>query len=117
MNNRVLQNLNQFKRAHMRARRRGWGEWPGRQALCRGRLELAQGDGPNAGKLDEVLTAGRGAMMGWTLFSSSGHFNNDINEILAEYPCLVKDDIYACLIFASETLQDASFVLVPTEAV
>lgn len=29
-----------------------------------------------------------------------------IEEILEEYPGLEKDDIYACLLFASKTLQD-----------
>mgnify|MGYP000896419155 CR=1 FL=1 len=37
-----------------------------------------------------------------------------MDEILEEYPGLVKDDIYACLLFASKTLQDASFI--PIEA-
>jgi uncharacterized protein (DUF433 family) len=40
-----------------------------------------------------------------------------MEEIQAEYPGLVKDDIYACLLFASKTLQDASFVPVAAEAV
>jgi len=40
-----------------------------------------------------------------------------MEEILAEYPGVVKDDIYACLLFASKTLQDASFVPIATEAV
>ena len=40
-----------------------------------------------------------------------------IEEILEEYPGLVKDDIYACLFFASKTLQDASFVPLGAEAV
>ena len=38
-------------------------------------------------------------------------------EILEEYPGLVKDDIYACLLFASKTLQDASFVPIAVKAV
>ena len=38
-------------------------------------------------------------------------------EILEEYPGLVKDDIYACLLFASKTLQDASFIPIKAEAV
>jgi uncharacterized protein (DUF433 family) len=38
-----------------------------------------------------------------------------MEEILEEYPGLAKDDIYACLLFASKTLQDASFVPVATE--
>jgi uncharacterized protein (DUF433 family) len=33
-----------------------------------------------------------------------------MEEILAEYPVLEKDDIYACLLFASETIQDASLI-------
>lgn len=37
--------------------------------------------------------------------------------ILEEYPGLEKDDIFACLLFASITLQDASFVPVVAEAV
>ena len=40
-----------------------------------------------------------------------------IEEILVEYPGLEKDDIYACLLFASKTLQDASFVPIKAEAV
>ncbi len=39
-----------------------------------------------------------------------------IDEILEEYPGLVKDDIYACLLFASKTLADASFVPVKVKA-
>jgi len=35
---------------------------------------------------------------------------------LEEYPGLVKDDIYACLLFASKTLADASFVPLKAEA-
>jgi uncharacterized protein (DUF433 family) len=38
-------------------------------------------------------------------------------EIMVEYPGLVKDDIYACLLFASKTLQDASFIPIKAEAV
>jgi uncharacterized protein (DUF433 family) len=33
-----------------------------------------------------------------------------MEKILVEYPGLEKDDIYACLLFASRALQDASFV-------
>ena len=33
-----------------------------------------------------------------------------MEAILEEYPGLVKDDIFACLLFASKTLQEASFV-------
>lgn len=33
-----------------------------------------------------------------------------MEEILEEYPDLEKNDIYACLLFASKTLQDAPFV-------
>jgi hypothetical protein len=68
MNNRALLKLNQFnqgaftERAHARARGRGWGEWPGRQALRRGWSELAQGGEPNAEKPEEALAAGREAM-------------------------------------------------------
>jgi len=40
-----------------------------------------------------------------------------IEDILEEYPGLVKDDIYACLLFASKTLQDASFIPIEAEAV
>ena len=40
-----------------------------------------------------------------------------IEEILVEYPGLEKDDIYDCLLFASKTLQDASFVPIKAEAV
>ena len=39
-----------------------------------------------------------------------------IEEILEEYPGLVKDDIYACLLFAFKTLQDASLIPLETEA-
>ena len=40
-----------------------------------------------------------------------------MDEILEEYPGLVRDDIYACLLFASKTLQDASFIPIEAEAV
>jgi len=40
-----------------------------------------------------------------------------MEEILAEYPGLEKDDIYASLLFASKTLQDASFIPLAAEAV
>ena len=40
-----------------------------------------------------------------------------IEKILGEYPGLVKDDIYACLLFASKTLQDASFIPIKAETV
>jgi len=40
-----------------------------------------------------------------------------MEEILAEYPGLEKNDIYACLLFASKTLQDASFVPIAVKAV
>ena len=33
-----------------------------------------------------------------------------IDEILAEYTRLVKEDIYACLLFANETLENSAFV-------
>ena len=39
-----------------------------------------------------------------------------MEEILEEYPGLVRDDIYACLLFASKTLQDASFIPIEAEA-
>jgi uncharacterized protein (DUF433 family) len=39
-----------------------------------------------------------------------------IDEILEEYPSLLKDDIYAGLLFASKTLADASFVPLKAEA-
>ena len=39
-----------------------------------------------------------------------------MKEILQEYPGLKKDDIYACLLFASKTLEDSSFVPLKTEA-
>ena len=38
-----------------------------------------------------------------------------MEEILEEYPGLVRDDIYACLLFASKTLQDASFIPIEAE--
>ncbi|HOC66830.1 MAG TPA: DUF433 domain-containing protein [Methanothrix soehngenii] len=40
-----------------------------------------------------------------------------IEDILAEYPGLEKDDIFACLLFASKILQDASFIPVEAKAV
>jgi uncharacterized protein (DUF433 family) len=40
-----------------------------------------------------------------------------IEEILEEYPGVEKNDIYACLLFASKTLQDASFVPIKAEAI
>ena len=40
-----------------------------------------------------------------------------IEGILEEYPGLEKNDIYACLLFASKTLQDASFVPIKAEAI
>lgn len=40
-----------------------------------------------------------------------------MEDILAEYPGLEKDDIFACLLFASKTLQDASFIPIEAEAV
>lgn len=40
-----------------------------------------------------------------------------MEEILVEYPGLMKDDIYACLLFATKTLQDASFVPIAAEDV
>ena len=39
-----------------------------------------------------------------------------IEEILEEYTGLEKDDIYACLLFASKTLEDASYVPLKAEA-
>lgn len=44
-------------------------------------------------------------------------YGTTLEEILEEYPSLVKDDIYACLLFASKTLQDASFIPLAAEAV
>lgn len=44
-------------------------------------------------------------------------YGSTMEEILEEYPGLEKDDIYACLLFASKTLQDASFVPIVAEAV
>jgi len=40
-----------------------------------------------------------------------------MDEILEEYPGLEKDDIFACFLFASKTLQDASFIPIEAEAV
>jgi len=40
-----------------------------------------------------------------------------MEEILEEYPGLEKNDIYAGLLFASKTLQDASFVPFAVKAV
>lgn len=39
-----------------------------------------------------------------------------IEEVLKEYPGLERDDIYACLLFASKTLEDASFDPLKAEA-
>jgi len=39
-----------------------------------------------------------------------------MEEILQEYPGLEKEDIFACLLFASKTLEDASFVPLKAEA-
>lgn len=39
-----------------------------------------------------------------------------MEEILEEYPDLEKDDIYACLLFASKALEDASFLPLKAEA-
>lgn len=39
-----------------------------------------------------------------------------IEDILEEYPGLEKDDILACLLFASKTLEDSSFVPSKIEA-
>ena len=33
-----------------------------------------------------------------------------VEDILAEYPGLIKDDIQACLLFASHSLQDVEFM-------
>lgn len=38
-----------------------------------------------------------------------------MEEILEEYPGLEKNDIYACLLFASKTLEDASFIPLKAE--
>lgn len=43
-------------------------------------------------------------------------YGTTIDEILEEYPGLEKYDIYACLLFASKTLADASFVPLSAEA-
>ena len=40
-----------------------------------------------------------------------------MEAILEEYPGLAKDDIYACLFFASKSLEDASFVPLGAEVV
>ena len=39
-----------------------------------------------------------------------------MEEILVEYPGLMKEDIFAGLLFASKTLQDASLIPIDTEA-
>jgi uncharacterized protein (DUF433 family) len=39
-----------------------------------------------------------------------------IDDILEEYSGLEKDDILACLLFASKTLEDSSFVSSKKEA-
>jgi uncharacterized protein (DUF433 family) len=38
-----------------------------------------------------------------------------IEDILAEYPALVKEDIQACLLFASRSLQDVDFMPLSVE--
>ena len=38
-----------------------------------------------------------------------------IEDILAEYPNLVKEDIQACLFFASRSLQDVAFMPLSVE--
>jgi len=40
----------------------------------------------------------------------------EITEILEEYPGLVKEDILACLLYASETLEDTTFMPIFEEA-
>ena len=40
-----------------------------------------------------------------------------IEEVLDEYPGLKKDDVLACLLFASKTLEDSSFVPSKIEAI
>ena len=40
-----------------------------------------------------------------------------MDDILAEYPGLVMDDIYVCLLFASKILKDSSFIPIEAEAV
>ena len=39
-----------------------------------------------------------------------------IVEILAEYEGLEREDVQACLLFASKSLQDTTFMPLPTEA-
>ncbi|HEX7556801.1 MAG TPA: DUF433 domain-containing protein [Leptolinea sp.] len=40
---------------------------------------------------------------------------DNIENILAEYPGLVKEDIQACLLFASRSLQDIAFMPLSVE--
>jgi uncharacterized protein (DUF433 family) len=40
---------------------------------------------------------------------------DSIENILAEYPGLVKEDIQACLFFASRSLQDVDFMPLSVE--
>ncbi len=40
-----------------------------------------------------------------------------IEEVLDEYPGLKKDDVLACLLFASKTLEDSSFVPARSQAI
>jgi len=40
----------------------------------------------------------------------------EIKEIIKEYPNLVKDDILACLVYASETLENTTFMPIIEEA-
>jgi len=41
----------------------------------------------------------------------------DVDEILQEYEGLTKEDILACLLFASEALESTTFVPLTSEAV
>jgi uncharacterized protein (DUF433 family) len=41
----------------------------------------------------------------------------DVEEILAEYQGLTRDDIQACLLFAAKSLQDSAFMPLTLETV
>jgi uncharacterized protein (DUF433 family) len=40
---------------------------------------------------------------------------NTVDDLLTEYPGLVKEDIQACLLFASRSLQDVDFMPLSVE--
>ena len=44
-------------------------------------------------------------------------YGADVEEILAEYQGLTRDDIQACLLFAAKSLQDSAFMPLTLETV